>query len=853
MSIQFKETLLRASLLGGICNWLISPSHGMELEVNNSQDANVHIAQQRKTPSKEDIKCLQKNYNLLTTQDIEQWISYAGTGDLASLYHLGCLVAQKEKAKHPIIDSEKSPVLILEKAKAFYWSERAKNKDDLEAWFEVGMLYEQGTGVEKSYATAHSYYEKARDKGFCHYYGRGGVPIDFQNALKCLEGAETRGYREKWLFRALGLIYYHGRGISQDHKKAFAFFQKGAEEKDICSQYNLGVMYINGQGVEKDYTKAFEWFSKVPEELTGTEFFSCDLTDDDASQVASLLSRAKHLTKLSLAWNGFTSKGLNDILTVLPPKLEKLDLRYNFIDDEGGTQLLKIIENTPIKRILLNGNPMGMKKEIKQSINKKFLFKMKPKKITGSEFRNCGLAHGDVSSVVNLLQNTQHLTDIDFGKNKLTAEGVKNILSALDSYPHLTQLDFANNPIGNEGVIVLHSFLSKENIESIVYTNSEMEKSIEKSLVFITDPETIDGSEFHDLGITDDDVPQVIPILCKAPSLSKLLLGWNNFTSVFLKQIMPALKVHTNLQELDLRYTSIEKDKEEILVQLAEENTSLIKIHCDIFLDIKNGNEKKYNKISNETNNKLKNILIPRLALVKLSGDEFSSCNLNDDSAGKISELLFKNSQLTEIDLSDNNFTFDGLKIILKGLSSHSDLIELDLSLNPIGNEGELALLDFLRTNNSLQDINLIGTKIDDEIKIKIAHLLHSRNNNKNERTEDLSSLGASASPIACFLSQREDLQRVNLFNNSITSTGLEEILDALQTHTNLTSLNISHNFVDEEGGKALLEFVKKVTALKHIILKGNVKMSKNIITAIKRITERRKEKQTHRQIKESS
>ena len=58
----------------------------------------------------------------------------------------------------------------------------------------------------------------------------------------------------------LGLIYYRGRGVPQDHNEAVKWFRSAADRGDVAAQFYLGFMYSEGQGVPQDYAKAMKWF-----------------------------------------------------------------------------------------------------------------------------------------------------------------------------------------------------------------------------------------------------------------------------------------------------------------------------------------------------------------------------------------------------------------------------------------------------------------------------------------------------------------------------------------------------------------------------------------------------------------
>ena len=54
---------------------------------------------------------------------------------------------------------------------------------------------------------------------------------------------------------ALGVMYYEGKGVSQDYIEAFFWFEKSAEQGFRDAQFTLGVLYSAGEGVSQDYEK----------------------------------------------------------------------------------------------------------------------------------------------------------------------------------------------------------------------------------------------------------------------------------------------------------------------------------------------------------------------------------------------------------------------------------------------------------------------------------------------------------------------------------------------------------------------------------------------------------------------
>lgn len=76
----------------------------------------------------------------------------------------------------------------------------------------------KSSDIEKRFK---NYYEKAADKG----------------------DANAQYY--------IGKLYYKGKGIEKDYKKAFEYLKKAAEQGHVDAQYYVGKLYYDGKGDRK--------------------------------------------------------------------------------------------------------------------------------------------------------------------------------------------------------------------------------------------------------------------------------------------------------------------------------------------------------------------------------------------------------------------------------------------------------------------------------------------------------------------------------------------------------------------------------------------------------------------------
>ena len=94
---------------------------------------------------------------------------------------------------------------------------------NVEAQYELGLMYEQGQGV----------------------------PQDYKEAVKWYRLSVEQGYAKAQ--SVLGFMYHKGHGVLQDYKEAVKWFRLAAEQGFAIAQYNLGLMYVKGKGVPKDH------------------------------------------------------------------------------------------------------------------------------------------------------------------------------------------------------------------------------------------------------------------------------------------------------------------------------------------------------------------------------------------------------------------------------------------------------------------------------------------------------------------------------------------------------------------------------------------------------------------------
>ncbi len=120
-------------------------------------------------------------------------------------------------------------------------------------------------------------------KGECYYYGWGGLPKDYKEAVKWYKMAANQGNARAQY--NLGVCYKFGKGVEKDWKEAVKWCKMAADQGNSHAQYNLGICYQTGQGVEKDYKEAVKWYKMAANQGNARAQYNLGVCYDDGEGV----------------------------------------------------------------------------------------------------------------------------------------------------------------------------------------------------------------------------------------------------------------------------------------------------------------------------------------------------------------------------------------------------------------------------------------------------------------------------------------------------------------------------------------------------------------------------------------
>ncbi len=196
--------------------------------------------------------------------------------------------------------------------KALSLFRKAAKKGSADAWYEIGVMYENGIGTYASDKNAFDAYKKAAKGGslnanvklgMFYQYGR-GTKQSIRKAIRhfnILDSKSNNPNVKRHIASLLGGVYYDiaikqekladrydwyllaaehgdvksilavadgyrdGKGVVQDYNKAIEYYMSVVGRGSIYAMLNLGYIYSNGLGVERDYKEAMRWYEQATE------------------------------------------------------------------------------------------------------------------------------------------------------------------------------------------------------------------------------------------------------------------------------------------------------------------------------------------------------------------------------------------------------------------------------------------------------------------------------------------------------------------------------------------------------------------------------------------------------------
>jgi len=239
-------------------------------------------------------------------------------------------------------------------------------------------------------------------------------------------------------------------------------------------------------------------------------------------------------------------------------------------------------------------------------------------------------------------------------------------------------------------------------------------------------------------------------------TIKKIILPiFKEFNQETIDLIIKTLSLKPRVEAINLSYNQIDEESLTELIRLIGELPCLERLNLSRIL-------------TEATVIKLSQILskVPRLTL---SGNQLTGSSLET--------LLLSATNLTHLNLNNNLINDDDCRLIAN-LLSHGNLKSLSLRRNQFTDQGVNLILEALKWNSSLTHLDLSGNHLTDKTATKLADVLE-RNNT---------------------------LCKLSLTNNSITDQGLSYIAEALKNNTGLRSLSLLKNDLTDKSAVLIVQ-----------------------------------------------
>lgn len=271
-------------------------------------------------------------------------------------------------------------------------------------------------------------------------------------------------------------------------------------------------------------------------------------------------------------------------------------------------------------------------------------------KIESILFGTGGIGDKGAKSVADLLKENQTIQTVYLGCNLIESKGAEDLAKALENNSGVRALWLKRNPIGDKGLKGIAQLLRKNRrLRSLDLVNTQI---------------GIEGLEYLIETLIEEEYP-----------LERLYLSGNALGPKIGKLLTPLLEKNTHLQELLLSVNCLKNDGIKGLLPGLASNKTLLNLGLSS------------NGIQNESAKELFKVLEqhPRLQVLDLGYSRSTRVlsakanELGDDCALALWDFLRNNKQLYHLDLIRNQFTKEGLLLILEGLTNNKNLKELKL------------------------------------------------------------------------------------------------------------------------------------------------------------------------------
>ena len=437
--------------------------------------------------------------------------------------------------------------------------------------------------------------------------------------------------------------------------------------------------------------------------------------------------------------------------------------------------------------------------------------------------------------LAHVLCNTTLLEHLNLSGCRLKTEHTKIILETLTQAASIITISLSDNNLANEVFDVLTSVITcNRGLQCIELSNCNLQEagilSITKAL---ENCEALQSLDLSNNVITDDVAVNVANLIVKCRSIQDLRLQSCLLQYAGIQKISEAMVVTACFRCIDFSYNAISDQCAMIIANVIENNKSLkklnfsnCKLQSTVCLQIFQAAAKITSLVHLDlSNNLFTDFVIDSFASmiqqnVSLEYLNISGCCDKAKNFEKVTHSLVTLESLTHLDLSCNVINITSANNIAIIITNNAYLYYFN-SKCEFRKSACLKVICALQNSHYMKYLDIRFTSVGNEEADEIAAVVST---NPFLGNVDFSNCNLSEQGVELILSSLKNhtsLKCFNISSNTITNCVVNNIVDVIDSNTQLTHLNISDTDIQEYGIQKIFKAAQRINTLKCIEL-GN-------------------------------